>query len=768
MADGSIVIDTEVNNKKAQAELNRLGNKINKLNEALSGNKGKQSAIKTELEGAKKEALKTEQTIKKLKAELSETYAITSGQVKATPNEFIDATVRQPEITQQLQEQEALLKQQDKETQRLDAQYAKITDTVIRQSDELSRAKSEADRYTAKLAKTPAAVQKLGPAMESAQKSARRFGLRIREVVRSALVFTLITQALAKFREWMGKVIKSNAEASAAVAKLKGALLTLAQPLVEVIIPAFTAFVNILAKVVSAIASVLASIFGTTIEGSAQAAENMYEEQNAIEGVGNAAKKASKSLASFDEINKLSGESNGGAGGSSSSGIAPDFSSVVKDSIGSIYAVLIGAAAALVIGAILTFTGVNIPLGLGLMAIGAVVLGSAIAANWGTMDTQMKSALTKILIGLAAFSLVIGLILALSGVNLPLGIALIAIGAVSLASAVGLNWETLKSQMQGTLGGMIAFVGVSLVIIGLMLSLTGVAIPLGIALIAVGAVALASVVALNWEKIKTLVRENLGSILVITGIALVTIGLILSLTGVALPLGIGLIAAGAVALGSAAALKWGEFTESINSEMKKLSGLFVGVGVALVVLGLILIFTGVGIPLGLGLLAAGGVSLAAAIAPNWDEFSGTLIEKIKEVMGWFEKVKNVIQSAIDKLKEFFQMGANENQNMIINNTPGLRTASYSLPKSNIPLLAQGAVIPPNRQFLAMLGDQKSGTNIEAPLATIEQALFNALNRAGYGGQGEAVLEVDGQQFGKLVYRYGNKENRRIGVSLVGR
>lgn len=768
MADGSITIETEVSDKKAQAELNRLKKKIDKIKDDLSKKKSSQSVIASELDAAKDSALETEMRIKSLKRELSEARNITSGRVDSNPEEYIMAFQRQKQIVESLKEQQAILLQQDKETERIDMRYTRITDDVIHSTNALNSAENEAGALERKLASGGLSSERMARALGKVKKSTNSFSQRISGVIRSALIFTVISQSLQAFREWMGKVIKASPEATQAIAKLKGALLTLAQPLVDIIIPAFTEFVNVLTLIVSGIARLLSLLFGRTTEQSKEAAENLYNETEALNGVGNAAKKASKSLASFDEINKLTGESNGGTGGSTSSGIAPDFSNGVKASIRSIYAVLIGAAAALVIGAILTFTGVDIRLGIGLMAIGAVVLAGAVALNWGAMDTPMKSALTKILIGLAAFSLVIGLILALSGVNLPLGIALIAIGAVSLASAVGLNWETLKSQMQGTLGGMIAFVGVSLVIIGLMLSLTGVAIPLGIALIAVGAVALASVVALNWEKIKTLVRENLGSILVITGIALVTIGLILSLTGVALPLGIGLIAAGAVALGSAAALKWGEFTESINSEMKKLSGLFVGVGVALVVLGLILIFTGVGIPLGLGLLAAGGVSLAAAIAPNWDEFSGTLIEKIKEVMGWFEKVKNVIQSAIDKLKEFFQMGANENQNMIINNTPGLRTASYSLPKSNIPLLAQGAVIPPNRQFLAMLGDQKSGTNIEAPLATIEQALFNALNRAGYGGQGEAVLEVDGQQFGKLVYRYGNKENRRIGVSLVGR
>ena len=43
--------------------------------------------------------------------------------------------------------------------------------------------------------------------------------------------------------------------------------------------------------------------------------------------------------------------------------------------------------------------------------------------------------------------------------------------------------------------------------------------------------------------------------------------------------------------------------------------------------------------------------------------------------------------------------------------------------NDIPALASGAVIPPNRKFLAVLGDQKSGTNVEAPLSTIKQAVI---------------------------------------------
>ena len=38
----------------------------------------------------------------------------------------------------------------------------------------------------------------------------------------------------------------------------------------------------------------------------------------------------------------------------------------------------------------------------------------------------------------------------------------------------------------------------------------------------------------------------------------------------------------------------------------------------------------------------------------------------------------------------------------------------------VPYLAQGAVIPPNKEFMAVLGDQKNGNNIEAPESLIRR------------------------------------------------
>lgn len=56
---------------------------------------------------------------------------------------------------------------------------------------------------------------------------------------------------------------------------------------------------------------------------------------------------------------------------------------------------------------------------------------------------------------------------------------------------------------------------------------------------------------------------------------------------------------------------------------------------------------------------------------------------------------------------------------VINKVPGINISS--LPTFNLPRLAKGTVIPPRHEFMAVLGDQKRGTNIEAPLETIKQA-----------------------------------------------
>ena len=80
----------------------------------------------------------------------------------------------------------------------------------------------------------------------------------------------------------------------------------------------------------------------------------------------------------------------------------------------------------------------------------------------------------------------------------------------------------------------------------------------------------------------------------------------------------------------------------------------------------------------------------------------------------------------------------------------------------IPKLATGAVIPPNKEFLAMLGDQKSGTNIEAPLDTITQAFRDVMSSYNGGQQGDIVIQIDGREVFRAVRSQANDFYNRTG------
>ena len=83
-------------------------------------------------------------------------------------------------------------------------------------------------------------------------------------------------------------------------------------------------------------------------------------------------------------------------------------------------------------------------------------------------------------------------------------------------------------------------------------------------------------------------------------------------------------------------------------------------------------------------------------------------------------------------------------------------------------MAQGAVIPPNKEFLAILGDQKSGTNIEAPLDTIVDAFREVMGSIQVEASNQ-VLRVDGQTFARLMTPYMVSELSRVGynVKIIG-
>lgn len=298
---------------------------------------------------------------------------------------------------------------------------------------------------------------------------------------------------------------------------------------------------------------------------------------------------------------------------------------MIEDTLAEITTIVSGFM--LAVGAILVVTGVNIPLGVGLMAAGAVSLAATVGLNWTAMSSELASTLALITGVVGGFLLALGAIMAFSGANLPLGIALMALGGASLVSAAVINWHNSDRHLTDaltTLTGVLA--GASLAV-GAMLAFTGVATGLGIALMAVGAVTLVSAAALNWNSIPDALASPLSRVGLLVSGATLALGAILAFSG-CMPLGIALMAIGATSLVSVMALNWNGLSDEIQNVIAIITTV---VSVAFLAIGAALAFSGANIPLGLALLVAGAVTMGTAIMPNWNDLSDNVQQKISMI-----------------------------------------------------------------------------------------------------------------------------------------
>ena len=668
-ADGSVVIRVDADDRKAIKKLDDVAKKANDVRKGLDG---KSILINTDVSQAEREIDRLRTSIGKLEEDIrvKERLALETQNAKAMARVRSKMAIDSGDA--------ATAQKMAKEWDRLDAKakrYAEqINEAQVRLDVEKETAGNLAQAVLKAAEETGEAsrnAEKMNAAVKKAAKSAEAFGKRIKSVVQGALVFTVITQGLSKLRDWLSDVVSANSAASASIAKLKGALLTMVQPLVQIIIPAFTALVKVLTAVASVIANVVSSLFGSTAKESAGAAKSLNEQKNALQGVGSAAKSAGKQLASFDEINKLSGES----GGSSSADIAPDFS--FMDSISDRLknnakdVALIGAGFALwkiseklpgMLGDIGTkVAGIAIVIGGLLLLFDGLKDAWENGVDWGN--------LTEILAGAAAAAF--GLYTAFGKVGA--GIALVISGAAMIVTA----FKDIISNGANLKNTLLLIAGIVATGLGFFF-LTGSVIPLVIAGIAAVVVAVLGLTG-NLEEFCQNLKENILG------------GLIDFITGVFT----------------------GDWTKAWEGIKKVFKGIWNGI-VMILESAVNLIIKGV----------------------NW------LIGKLNSLLE-----NSLLAKGLDLIGIEFR-------------------GIPQIPEVHIPRLAQGAVIPPNREFMAVLGDQKSGTNIETPLATMVQAFKQALAESGYGGSNEAVLVLDKEVLGKVVYRLNKAEGTRIGVNLA--
>lgn len=129
----------------------------------------------------------------------------------------------------------------------------------------------------------------------------------------------------------------------------------------------------------------------------------------------------------------------------------------------------------------------------------------------------------------------------------------------------------------------------------------------------------------------------------------------------------------------------------------------------------------------------------------------TLIDLVNRFIGWLNEKLHFSWDGLTILgKELFPAGS-------------VRLANIP----SIPRLAQGAVLPANKPFLAMVGEQRHGTNVEAPLDTIKQAVAEVLGQLGGTQEFTAEQPIEIRLDGEVLYRAMERIRAARGVQIGG-
>lgn len=157
----------------------------------------------------------------------------------------------------------------------------------------------------------------------------------------------------------------------------------------------------------------------------------------------------------------------------------------------------------------------------------------------------------------------------------------------------------------------------------------------------------------------------------------------------------------------------------------------------------------------------------------WDETWDKLSSK---VTGVFDKIKDTVSSAVDKMKGWISdlVEKFNNAREKISSSKSSRSSIFSrinIPiissgsSINIPKLASGSVIPPNAPFLAMLGDQKHGNNIEAPEDLIRKIVREETGSGNISGNVPISIFIDGNKFLEVMISKAKLMQASTGINV---
>ena len=350
-ADGSIIIDTRINNKGAEADLKALQAKakstaqqISALDKQLGQATSKRSKLADDLAAARQQAEGTAKALDEINAKLDAARAknlaavqkefpgMSAGNAASiaesrTKGQYGADFARSDQLAAEYAKQEdavakltAEYNQQQQAIRRLEQQKQGLVSQLGQEKKAVDQATASYDRQQKKQAQNSPARQ-----INTASKAMSRFGGRMREIVSGALLFNIISSGLSALVGWIGSALQSTSAFGQALRNLQGAASVAAAPLIDALGNALAYIINLLATAMSYLARFISMLTGKSLSAMKTSAKAMNSYGSAA---GNAAKeteKATRSLAGFDEITRLDAPQEGTSGGGSSAGPNYDF-----------------------------------------------------------------------------------------------------------------------------------------------------------------------------------------------------------------------------------------------------------------------------------------------------------------------------------------------------------------------------------------------------------------------------------------------------------
>lgn len=679
------------------------------------------------------------------------------------------------------------------------------------------------DKLKAKFANFGRSSQK---SMKKATGGVQSFGVRLRSIVAGALFFNLISKALTAMADRLGKVMLANKTFAKSFGQVKSNLLTAFQPIYESIIPLLNKLMQALAQVTAQMAQFIASVFGTTAQQAQENAKELNKQTDALDSTASSAKKAEKALASFDTVQKLTNnttdpsapkfDTDYSAAKNQTPQWLTDFWKVFQDSWAqygqqtiesaknalSALKDMVSAIGQSFMAIWTNGTGLetlnNIQLMLQTIFDLIAAIATAFTNAWNTNNTgeQMLQSIMNLLNTIIQIITSIGqaFIAAWNDGNagqimLQSIITLIttvvqAISAIGQAFLAAWNDGNAGQTMINTLIQMITAV-VNLV------NSIGQAFIAAWSDAGLGESIFSNILSIitNIENAIKSLAQNLQSAWEYNNNGVAIWESILKIIDDVLA---GIDKMSQATADWASGLNFEPLVTAFNNFMAALEPV-----VDLIMNGLAWAWENVLLPLAswnieeavpaiLNLLAAAlqaVYKVVSALAPIlqtiWSiikpivQFIGfSVISIIKGLTDTITKLGDALSFVINLISKIGSGIGSGISSLVGALGGGLSafsldspTAAYAL---DIPALANGAVISPNSEFLALLGDQKSGVNVETPLSTMIDAFNAALDaRGGTGNSSQPIeLYIDGAKFARITGPYNSGETRRRGVSLV--